>query len=61
MQQLEFVVLRPGMPVPSAEYMYRGPVRAKQTMEDGSVIEGLLFLFEKQAPKLMIVTPGGRG
>jgi hypothetical protein len=61
MQTLEFIVLRPGMPAPPADFLYRGPVRAKQTLEDGSVIEGLIFLFEKQAPKLRIVTAGGRG
>lgn len=58
---LEFAVLQPGMPAPSGDFMYRGPVRAKQTLEDGTVHEGLLFLFEKKPPERMILTPGGRG
>lgn len=61
LQTLEFAIVVPGNPVP-ADFVYRAPIRTKiPPLRPGDPPgEGLIFVFEKQAPKLMIVTPGGR-
>lgn len=66
--RMEFAVVAPGGAVPD-DFIFRAPVRTRQKvmvkdaqgLERETVVEGLVFLFEKQGPKLMIVTPGGRG
>lgn len=61
MQRMEFIIAGPGSIIPP-DFQYRAPVRTKipAATVGGPPQEGLIFLFEKQAPKLMIVTPGGR-
>jgi hypothetical protein len=66
--RMEFAIVQPGGRVPD-DFIYRAPVRTRsklmvknaEGLEMETVVEGLVFLFEKQGPKLMIVTPGGRG
>lgn len=61
MNRMEFLVATPSNVIPDG-FKFRAPVKTKMppAVEGGPPQEGLIFLFEKEAPKLMIVTPGGR-
>jgi hypothetical protein len=62
LHRMEFLIAIPGNVLPP-EYKFRAAVKTRTPppQEGAPPGEGLVFLFEKQAPKLMIVTPGARG